>query len=144
MKQRPRIYYTETDKALMWDRWRKGESLGSIARHFDRHHSAISGVLARTGGIRPPTRRRSRLALTLAEREEISRGVIAGHSARSIAVSLGRSRSTVSREINRNGGRRGYRANKADQVAWDRTHRPKTCKLVENPAPDSKYKPHVL
>ena len=120
MKQRPRIYYTETDKSLMWDRWQKGESLNSIARLFDRHHSAIQGILARTGGIRPPEKRRSKLALTLSEREEISRGVVAGQSLRSIAVSLGRAHSTISREINRNGGRRHYRANKAEQAAWDR------------------------
>ena len=134
MKQRPRIYYTEADKALMWDRWQKGESLGSIARHFDHGHSAIQGILVRTGGIRPAPRRRSRLALSLAEREEISRGVVTGHSIRSSAVSLGRAPSTVSREIRRNGGRRRYRASKADQAAWDRAHRPKTCKLVENRA----------
>ena len=132
MKQRPRIYYTETDKALMWDRWQKGESLNSIARLFDRHHSAIQGVLARTGGIRPAEKTRSRLALTMAEREEISRGVVAGHSFRSIASALGRAPSTVSREIGRNGGRQLYRASKADQAAWDRAHRPKTCKLAEN------------
>ncbi len=78
MKQRARIYYTETDKALMWDHWQNGESLHSIARLFDRHHSAIQGILSRTGGIRPPARRRSRFALTLAEREEISRGVVTG------------------------------------------------------------------
>jgi len=71
MKQRPRIYYTEADKALMWDRWQKGESLSSIARLFDRHHSTIQGILARTGGIRPAERKRSRLALTLPEREGI-------------------------------------------------------------------------
>ncbi len=134
MKQRPRIYYTESDKTLMWDRWQKGESLNSIARLFDRHHSAIQGVLARTGGIRPATRRRSGIALTLAEREEISRGVFAGQSIRSIAVSLARAPSTVSREIGRNGGRRRYRANQAEQAAWDRAHRPKTCKLAQNPA----------
>ena len=132
MKQRPRIYYTETDKSLMWDRWQKGESLNSIARLFDRHHSAIQGILSRTGGIRPPLRQRSQRALTLAEREEISRGVVAGQSMRSIAVSLGRAPSTVSRELTRNGGRRRYRANKADQAAWDRAHRPKTCKLAKN------------
>jgi IS30 family transposase len=134
MKQRPRIYYTETDKALMWDRWQKGESLHSIARLFGRHHSAIQGILSRTGGIRPPQRRRSRLTLTLTEREEISRGVVAGQSLRSIAASLGRAASTVSREIQRNGGRRRYRANGADQAAWDRAHRVKTCKLVQNRA----------
>ena len=134
MKYRTRIYYTETDKALMWDRWQKGESLNSIARHFDRHHSAIQGVFSRTGGIRPPQRRRSKLALTLAEREEISRGVVVGQSIRSIASALGRAPSTVSREISRNGGQRSYRASTADQAAWDRAHRPKTCKLVENRA----------
>jgi len=133
MKYPSRIYYTETDKSLMWDRWQKGESLNSIARHFGRSHSSIQGVLARTGGIRPPQRRRSRRALTLSEREDISRGVFAGQSLRSIAAVLGKAPSTVSREINRNGGRRHYRANKADQSAWDRAHRPKSCKLKENP-----------
>jgi len=134
MKQRPRIYYTETDKALMWDRWQKGESLHSIARLFGRHHSAIQGILSRTGGIRPPQRRRSRLTLTLTEREEISRGVVAGQSLRSIAASLGRAPSTVSREVKRNGGRRRYRASKAEQCAWDRAHRSRTCKLAQSPA----------
>jgi len=134
MKYRRRIYYTETDKALMWDRWQKGDSLHSIARLFDRSHGSIAGILARTGGVRPPQRRRSRRALTLSEREEISRGVVTGQSLRSIALSLGRAPSTVSREINRNGGRRHYRASNADQCAWDRAHRPKTCKLVENRA----------
>ena len=134
MKQRSRIYYTETDKALMWDHWRKGESLNSIARLFDRHHSAIRGVLARTGGIRPPLRSRSRLSLTMAEREEISRGIVAGGSIRAIASGLGRAPSTVSRELRRNDGRRRYRANKADQAAWDRAQRPKTCKLTQNRA----------
>jgi IS30 family transposase len=108
--------------------------LHSIARLFGRSHSSIQGVLARTGGIRPPPRHRSRRSLSLAEREEISRGVFAGQSLRSIAASLGRAPSTVSREVHRNGGRRRYRASKADQSAWDRAHRPKTCKLVENPA----------
>jgi IS30 family transposase len=134
MKQRPRRYYTEADKALMWDHWQQGESLNAIARLFERHHSAVRGILSRTGGMRPPDRRRSRLALTIAEREEISRGVVAGHSLRRIAVSLGRAPSTVSREINRNGGRRRYRANRADEAAWNRAHRPKTCKLAQNRA----------
>jgi len=134
MKQRARIYYTETDKSLMWDRWQKGESLNSIARLFDRHHSAIQGVLARTGGIRPPEKKRSRLALSMAEREEISRGVVAGHSIRAMASELGRAPSTVSREVRRNGGRRRYRASQAEQAAWDRAKRPKTCKLAQNQA----------
>ena len=134
MKYPTRIYYTETDKGLMWDRWEKGESLNSIARHFGRSHSSIQGILSRTGGIRPPQRQRSQRALTLAEREEISRGVAAGQSLRSIALSLHRAASTVSREINRNGGRRAYRANAADQAAWGRAHRPKRCKLAQNRA----------
>ncbi len=106
MKQRPRIYYTESQKALMWERWQKGESLQQIAQLFDRNHSSIQGILAETGGIRPRQRSRSGLALTLAEREEISRAVVAGHSIRSIAASLGRAPSTISREIKRNGGLR--------------------------------------
>ena len=134
MKQRPRIYYSEAQKALMWDRWQQGESLSSIARLFDRGHSSIQGIFAETGGIRPRQRRRSRLALTLSEREEISRGVVAGHSIRSISTGIGRSPSTVSREIKRNGGWRRYRASQADQAAWDRARRPKTCKLVRNRA----------
>lgn len=118
----------------MWDRWQAGDSLHEIARLFDRGHSSVQGVFAETGGIRPRPRRRSRRALTLAEREEISRGMVTGQSLRAIATSLGRAPSTVSREINRNGGRRRYRASKADRAAWDRARRPKTCKLVENRA----------
>ena len=132
MKQRPRIYYTDSQKALMWDRWRKGESLQQIAQLFDRNHSSIQHILAETGGIRPAPRCRSRLALTLAEREEISRSVAAGYSLRSIAAQLGRAPSTISREIRRNGGQRSYRASQADEAAWDRTRRPKPCKLAEN------------
>jgi len=134
MKQRPRIYYSSEQRNLMWDRWQKGDSMHAIARLFDRGHSSVQGILSETGGIRPPQRRRSRLTLTLAEREEISRGVVAGQSFRSMAASLRRAPSTISREIKRNGGRRCYRANKADQAVWDRAHRPKTCKLVENHA----------
>jgi IS30 family transposase len=132
MKRRPRIYYNDKQKAMMWDRWQRGESLHSIARLFDRHHSSVRGVLAETGGIRPAVRKRPAVALTLSEREEISRGVVAGRSLRWIAGSLGRSPSTISRELQRNGGRRDYRANRADQAAWDRAHRPKICKLVLN------------
>lgn len=132
MKQRPRIYYTENQKALMWERWRKGESLQQIAQLFDRNHSSIQGILAETGGIRPAQRSRSGLALTLVEREEISRAVVAGHSIRSIATSLGRAPSTISREIKRNGGQECYRASQAEQAAWDRARRPKTCKLAQN------------
>jgi IS30 family transposase len=134
MKQRPRIYYTEEQKALMWDRWQKGDTLHQIAQLFDRHHPSIQRILAESGGIRPDPRCRSRLALTLSEREEISRAVVAGQSIRSIASLLGRAPSTISREIKRNGGQGCYRASQADQAAWDRTRRPKICKLAENRA----------
>ena len=129
-----RIYYTEADQRRIFERWFQGESQCSIARSFGRSHTSIQQVLARTGGLRPRERRRSRLALTLAEREEISRGIVAGRTIRSIAADLGRAPSTVSRELQRNGGRRRYRANKADRAARDRAHRPKPCKLAENPA----------
>jgi IS30 family transposase len=134
MKQRPRIYYTESQKALMWERWQKGDTLHQIAKLFDRHHPSVARILGETGGIRPAPRCRSRRALTLAEREEISRAVVAGHSMRSIATQLRRAPSTVSREIKRNGGQESYRASQADASAWDRGRRPKTCKLAQNRA----------
>lgn len=93
----------------------EGDSLHQIARLFDRYHTSIRGILAETGGIRPGPRRRSRVALTLAEREDISRAVVAGHSIRSIASSLGRAPSTISREISRNGGEERYRASQASR-----------------------------
>jgi IS30 family transposase len=133
MKYRTRIYYSASQRALIWDRWRKGETLHQIAGLFDRYHSSIQGILAESGGIRPAERHRSRLALTLTEREEISRAVVAGQSVRSMAASLGRAASTISREIQRNGDREGYRASRAEQLAWDRACRPKACKLVQNP-----------
>ncbi len=130
MKYRTRIYYTEEQKSYMWDRWQKGDSLHAIARLFDRSHGAIAGILSRTGGIRPKSHTRSRLSLTLSEREDISRGIAAELSIRTIATKLDRSPSTVSREINRNGGYCRYRAAQAEQVAWDRAKRPKRCKLA--------------
>jgi IS30 family transposase len=90
MKQRPRIYYTEAQKAMMWDRWSKGDTLHQIGKLFDRPHTSIQNILAATGGIRPPARHRSRLALTLAEREEISRALAAGESIHCVAARLGR------------------------------------------------------
>ncbi|CAM8645453.1 Tra8 Transposase and inactivated derivatives, IS30 family [Comamonadaceae bacterium] len=134
MKYRTRTYYTDSQKALMWERWKQGWTLHEIGKLFDRHHGSVRQILAETGGIRPPERRRSCLALTLAEREEISRAVVAGLSIRAIATTLGRAPSTVSREIKRNGGQENYRANQADQAAWNRGHRPKVCKLVQNRA----------
>ena len=132
MVYRTRIKYTAAQKADIWNRWQRGESLNSIGRLFDRPSSSIFNMLAPTGGIRPPPRQRSRLALTLAEREEISRGLACRLSLRAIATQLGRSPSTISRELHRNGGATGYRAVKADQAAWDRARRPKRCKLACN------------
>ena len=130
MHYRTRIYYTESQKALMWDRWRRGDSLQQIAQLFDRNHSSVQRVLSMSGGIRPPERQRSLRALSLSEREEISRGIAAGQSMRAIAASLGRAPSTVSRELQRNEGAQRYRANLADQAAWNRAQRPKPCKLA--------------
>lgn len=129
MAYRTRIYYTAEQKSEMWDRWQRGESLKFIGRIFNRGSSSIFSVLSPSGGIRPPTRKRSRLALTLSEREEISRGMASEVSMREIAIKLGRSPSTINREINRNGGIDSYRASDADQAAWERAHRPKPCKL---------------
>lgn len=134
MKQRPRIYYTQAQKTMMWERWQKGDSLATIARLFDRGHSSVQHILKETGGIRPPPRRRSARALTLADREAISRGVVSGESIRSIAHVLKRAPSTVSRELRRSGGRHRYRASAADEAAWERARRPKRCKLVKNRA----------
>ena len=134
MKRRPRIYYSDSQKALMWERWKQGWTLNEIGRLFDRFHTSVQKILAETGGIRPQVRRRAVSALTLAEREEISRAVVAGESIRSMAVRLGRSPSTISREIGRNGGREDYRASHAEAATWDRARRPKRCKLRGNRA----------
>lgn len=105
MKYRTRTYYTDAHKALMWVRWKQGWTLHQITHLFNRSHTSVQGILSRTGGFRPPLRSRCATTLTLAEREEISRAVVNGQSIRSIAALLGRAPSTISREINRNGGR---------------------------------------
>ena len=133
MTYRTRIYYSSKQKNEMWGRWQRGDSLKSIGRAFNRGSSSIYGVLSRTGGIRPPERKRSRLALSLSEREEISRGIASDLSLRTIALQLDRSPSTISREVKRNGGRDHYRASDAEQSTWNRGHRPKRCKLADNP-----------
>ncbi len=134
MVYRTRINYTPAQRAEMWDRWKRGESMSSIGRAFGRESSSVYSVISPTGGIRPAERKRSRVALSLVEREEISRGIVSKLSIRTIASQLGRSPSTISREINRNGGYRAYRAAQADQQAWERAKRPKPCKLACYPA----------
>ncbi|WP_421729139.1 IS30 family transposase [Brevundimonas sp.] len=134
MKQRRRIYYSAAQRAEIWDRWKAGESMSSIGRRFDRESSSVFSVLSPTGGIRPPDRKRADRALSLGEREEISRGLSIRCSLRGIARLLGRSPSTISREVLRNGGPERYRATGSDQAAWDRARRPKRCKLACRPA----------
>ena len=134
MKYRRRIYYSVTQRAEIWDRWQRGESMSSIGRVFDRQSASVFSVISPTGGIRPPGRRRGSRALSLSEREEISRGLSIKRSLRVIAHQLGRAPSTISREVRRNGGSANYRATTSDQAAWDRALRPKTCKLACHPA----------
>jgi len=117
-------------RAMLWDRWRQGESLWAIGRAIGKPASSVFSVLEQRGGIYPVPRCRSQRCLTLGEREEISRGIAAGWPMREIARCIQRAPSTVSREIQRNDGQRGYRATRAEAAAWDRARRPKLCKLA--------------
>lgn len=128
-----RVGFTAAQSAELWERWKAGEDLHAIARALGKWHSGIASHLAPSGGIRPPARRRSARALSLAEREEISRGVVAGRSLRSIASALARAPSTICREIRRNGGDQRYRAADAEARAWKKALRPKACKLALHP-----------
>jgi IS30 family transposase len=121
---------SSTQRADMWNRWKAGQSLNAIGRALGKDKQVIHFLLARHGGIAPRARRRSKLALTLAEREDISRGIASGCSMRAIAQGLSRACSTVSREVARHGGRSQYRANQADQQAWEAALRPKACRLA--------------
>ena len=129
MKRRTRIVYSAQQKELMWERWKKGDTIHDIGRLFDRGHSSIQRILKETGGFRPSKRKRSRLSLNLSERETISRGLAMELSLRTIAAQFERSPSTVSREIKRNRGYANYRAVTAEKAAWQRALRPKLCKL---------------
>ena len=131
-KRYKRLGFTEAQSQELWDRWQRGERMKSIGRALGKPSSSIWNHIKPHGGIRPRQRTRSRLALTLSEREEISRGIAAGRSMSEIASELGRSPSTVSREIARNGGSNRYRAAEADKRAWKQALRPKPCKLVTN------------
>lgn len=121
-------------KAELWQRWKQGQSLSEIGRALGKHAGSIHGVVSSNGGYTPAVRRRSRWALTLAEREEISRGVAMKRSIRPIAIQLGRAPSTISREVTRHGGTPRYRAAEADAQAWERARRPKPCRLATSPA----------
>jgi IS30 family transposase len=132
MARRSRLNYTTELKAEIWDKYQAGVSLRAIGRSIDRASASIYGQLAPSGGIRPRARTRSPRVLSLAEREEISLGLARHQSMRSIASQLGRSPSTISREINRHDSTGHYRAVEADKQAWDRARRPKQCKLAGN------------
>ena len=126
-----RIRFTAEQKAQLWERWKSGQSISAIARSLERRNkTGVQQIVVIHGGIAPAARRRAVLALRLDEREEISRGIAARRSIRQIAHGLGRSPSTVSREIRRNGGPRAYRANRADRRAWKRALRAKPCRLA--------------
>src|SRR6202142_3233743 len=119
-------------KTEIWRRWKAGESLHEIGRACGKDHGSIHFLLSQHGGIVPAVRRRSARTLTLAEREEISRGIASGSSIREIARHLQRAASTVSREVARHGGRSVYRASQADDRAWDSGWRPKPCRLARH------------
>ena len=131
--RKPRVELSRSESAELWNRWRRGESLAAICAALGRASGTVHGMLAARGGIAPIARQRSPRCLSLADREEISRGVCAGASVRSIAMQIGRSPSTVSRELERNSGRDAYRASAADSLAWSQARRPKLCKLATHP-----------
>ena len=124
--------FTNEQRNELWDRWRRGESSRLIGRALRASPTSVRAVLAAHGGIRPPERRRNRRHLSAQEREEVSRGIAAGASARAIAATIGRSPSSVSREITRNGGRSHYRAVSTDVSAWEHARRPKVSRLASN------------
>jgi len=132
MRPGKRFGLSAVEKGGIWSRWKAGQSLHEIGRAFDKPHSSIRCLLLPRGGIPPLARRRSRLALTLSEREDISRGIASGSSIREIASGLDRAASTVSREVTRHGGRSAYRAQEADAQAWVSALRPKRCLLAVN------------
>ena len=132
MSEGERSRLSLTQRSEIWSRWKSGQSLHEIGRAFGKPHTSIRCLLLPHGGIPPAARRRSRLALTLAEREDISRGIASGSSIREIARRLGRAASTVSREITRHGGRPAYRAYESDHQAWASALRPKRCLLAVN------------
>jgi IS30 family transposase len=122
-------YLAEAVKDAIWVLRAEGVSEAEIARRVVTPKRTVSKYLQRMGGIRPRPCRRSERCLSLAEREEISRGIARGESARAIGRTLGRSHTTVSREINRCGGRGRYRAHAAERAAWGRAKRPRARKL---------------
>src|SRR3984893_12093641 len=130
MTQARRVRLSAMQRSELWNRWKAGQSLHEIGRALGKDHVVVQFLLARHGGIAPAARRRSLRTLTLAEREDISRGIAGGSSIRQIAKSVQRAASTVSREVARHGGRPRYRGHHDDQQAWESALRPKTCLLA--------------
>lgn len=126
-------HFSAVDCTQVWERWRGGENAVQISVALNLPRPSVRAYVLRHGGITPRPRTRAPDRLSLSEREEISRGLAGDESVRTIAQQLGRSPSTISREIRRHGGRRHYRALEADRAAWIAAHRPKPCKLAERP-----------
>ena len=124
---------SDQEKSELWRRWQAGQSLTDIGLALGKHAGSIHGVISLKGGIAPSDRKRSSAHLTLQEREQISRGLAKSMSLRSIARDLGRSPSTISREVSKNQGVIKYRAVIADELAWERSRRPKSCLLASRP-----------
>jgi IS30 family transposase len=125
-------FVSEGVRERVWELWAQGRSSRAIARELGTSPPFVRDLVGRTGGVRPPARRRAPCCLSVGEREEISRGLARGESFRAIGRAIGRPHTTVSREVLRNGGRRHYRAQRADEAAWERARRPKPSKLALN------------
>ena len=130
--RRPNFAYNDAERAELWRGWREGQSIKAISVRLNRSDRGLAHELHAYGGIMPPRRTRAEIRLTLAQREEISRGLSQGFALRCIARFIDKAPSTVSREVKRNGGRQGYRAAQAERAAWQRAERPKRCVLAED------------
>lgn len=132
MTMRRRPGFSDFEKEEIWRGWKSGMTFNRIGRSLGRAGTHVRSLVAASGGFVPAPRRRSSRVLSRAEREEISRGLAAGDSMRTIAAALGRAPSTVSREVGRHGGCSAYRADAADREAWNNARRPKRCRLATN------------
>ena len=124
--------FSYEQQTKIWTQWKNGDSLSDIGRALRKHPGSVHHLIAFHGGIGPATKKRSVLNLTLKEREEISRGLAANMTIRGIAACLNRAPSTISREINRHGRIKNYRATLADQQAWRNASRPKLSHLAQH------------
>ena len=132
-RRRTRRPLSDAERVLIWQRWNEGALYDHIAKELGRDAPTVTYLVMKHGGIAPAERRRSLRVLSVGEREEISRGLVAGESCRAIARRIGRAPSTISREIRRHGRKERYRAQAADTEAWNQARRPKTCRLAMHP-----------